>query len=62
MLHVPDLDINLLSVDKVLQQSYDVLFSGDGCTIRLGDKDIIEGVREGNLFRINGKARKQRIL
>ena len=62
MLHVPDLDINLLSVDKVLQQSYNVLFSGDGCTIRLGDKDIIEAVRVGNLFRINGKARKQQIL
>ena len=62
VLHVPDLDINLLSVDKVLQQSYDVLFSGDGCTIRLGDKDIIEAVRVGNLFRINGKARKQQIL
>ena len=30
VLHVPDLDINLLSVDKVLQQSYDVLFSEDG--------------------------------
>jgi hypothetical protein len=59
VLHVPDLDINLLSVDKVLQQSYDVLFSGDGCTIRLGDKDIIEAVRAGNLFKINGKARKR---
>jgi hypothetical protein len=33
VLHVPDLDLNLLSVDKVLQHSYDVLFSGDGCNI-----------------------------
>ena len=62
VLHILDLDINLLSGDKVLQQSYDVLFSGDGCTIRLGNKDIIEAVRVGNLFRINGKARKQQIL
>ena len=30
VLHISDLDINLLSVDKVLQHSYDVLFSGDG--------------------------------
>ena len=28
VLRVPDLDINLLSVDKVFQQSYDVLFLG----------------------------------
>ena len=62
MLHLPDLHINLLSVDKVLQQSYDVLFSGDGCTIRLGDNDIIEAGRVGNLFRMNGKARKEQIL
>ena len=41
VLHIPDLDINLLSVDKVLQQSYDALFSGGSCTIRLGNKDII---------------------
>ena len=34
VLHVPDLDINLLSVDKVLQQDYDVLFSGDRCTVK----------------------------
>ena len=33
VLHVLDLDINLLSVDKVLQQDYDVLFSGDGCMV-----------------------------
>ena len=62
VLHVPGLDINLPSVDKVLQQSYDVMFSGDDCTIRLGDKVIIEEVRVGNLFRINRKARNQQIL
>ena len=62
VLHVPDLDINLLSVEMVLQQSDDILFSGDGCTIRLGNKDIIEAVRVGNLFRLNGKARNQQIL
>src|SRR5205085_4913195 len=43
-------------------QDYDVLFSGDGCTIKQGDKDIIEAFRIGNLFRINGKARKRAIL
>ena len=61
-LHNPDLDINLLSVDEVLQQSYDVLFPADGCIIRPGHKDIIEAVRVGTLFSINGKARKQHIL
>ena len=50
VLHVPDLDINLLSVDMVLQQDYDVLFSGDGCTIKQGNKNIIEAFRVGNLF------------
>ena len=47
VLHVPDLDINLLSVDKVLQQDYDVLFSGDDCTIKQGNKNIIEAFRVG---------------
>ena len=58
VLLVPDLDIILLSVDKVLQQNFDVLFSGDGCTIKQGNKNIIEAFRINNLFRINGKARK----
>ena len=62
VLHVPNLDINLLSVDKVLQQDYDVLFSGDGCNIKQGNKNIIEAFRVGNLFRVNGKARKRTIL
>ena len=62
VLHVPDLDINLLSVDKVLQQNYDVLFSGNGCTIKQGNKNIIEAFWVGNLFRVNGKARKRTIL
>ena len=43
VLHVPDLNINLLSVNKVLQQDSDVLFSGDGCIIKQGYKIIIEG-------------------
>ena len=30
VVHVPDLDIDLLSVDTVLWQDYDFLFSGDG--------------------------------
>ena len=62
VLHVPDLDINLLSVDKVLRQDYDVLFSGDGCTIKQGNKNIMEAFRVGKLFRVNGKARKRTIL
>ena len=62
VLHVPDLDINLLSVDKVLQQDYDVLFSGDCCTVKQGKKNIIEAFRVGNLFRVNGKAGKRTIL
>ena len=62
VLYVPDLHINLLSVDKVLQQDYDVLFSGAGCTIKQGNKNIIEAFRVGNLFRGNGKARKRTIL
>src|SRR5437660_6832850 len=33
VLHVPDLDINLLLVDKVLQQPTDMLFSVEGCII-----------------------------
>ena len=57
VLHVPDLDINLLSIDKVLQWDYDVLFSRDGCTINQGNENIIEAFRVGNLFRVNGKAR-----
>ena len=59
VLYVPDLDINLLSVDKVLQQDFHVLFSGDGCTIKQGNKNIIEAFRVGNLFRVNGKDRKR---
>ena len=62
VLHVPDLDINLLSVDKVFQQDYDVLFSGDGCTIKQGNKNINEAFRAGNLLRVNGKARKRTVL
>ena len=62
VLHVPVLDMNLLSVDKVLQQVYDVLFSGDRCTIKQGNKNIIKGFRVGNLFRVCGKARKRTIL
>ena len=62
VLHVPDLDTNLLSVDKVFQQDYDVLFSGDRCTVKKGNKKIIEAFRVGNLFRVNGKARKRTIL
>ena len=55
VLHVPDLDINPPSVDKVLQHDHNVLFSGDGCTIKQGCKNIIEAFRVGNLFRVNGK-------
>ena len=62
VLNGPDLDINLLSVDKVLQQYYDVSFSGNGCTIKQGNKNIIEAFRVGNLFRVNGKPRKRTIL
>ena len=62
VLHVPDIDINLISVDKVLQQDYDVLFSGDGYTIKQGNKNIIGAFRVGNLFRVNEKARKRTIL
>ena len=53
--HVPNLDINMLSVDKVLQQHYDVLFSSDGCTIKQGNKNIIEAFRVGNLLGLNGR-------
>src|SRR5205807_7451744 len=62
VLHVPDLDINLLLVDKVLQHSYDVLFSGDGCMIQQGNKDVLEAVRIGKLFRINAKSRVRLML
>ena len=62
VLHVPDLDINLLSADKVLQQGYDVFFSGDDCTIKLGNKNIVKALREGNQFKVNGKSRKRTIL
>ena len=62
VLHVPDININLLSVDKVLQQDYNVLFSGNRCTVKQGNKNIIEAFRAGNLFRVNGKDRKQSIL
>lgn len=62
VLHIPDLNNNLLSVDKLLPQNYDVLFSGDGFMVRLGEKDVIKVVRVENLFRINGKARKEQIL
>ena len=62
VLHVPDLDINPLSVYMALQQYYNVLFSRDGCTIKQGNRNIIEAFRVGNLFRLNGKARKRAIL
>lgn len=62
VLHVLDLDNNLLSVDKVLQQDYDVLFSGDGCTIKQGNRNNIKAFRAGNLFRVDGKERKRMIL
>ena len=62
VLHVPDLHINLVSVHKVLQQDYNVLSSGDGCTIKKGNKNIIEAFGVGNLFRVNRKARKRTIL
>ena len=62
VLHFPDLNINLLSVDKVLQQNYDVEFTGNGCTIKQGNNKIIEALRVGNLFRVNGKAGKQTIF
>ena len=38
------------------------MFSGDSCTIKQGKKNIIEAFRIGNLFRVNGKAKKQTIL
>src|SRR5947209_17283821 len=56
VLHIPDLDINLLWVNKVLQHSHVVLFSGDGCMIQHGNKDVLQAVRIGNLFRINAKS------
>ena len=62
VLHVPDLNINLLSVDKVLQQNYDVVFSGDGSTIKQGNKNIIAAFSVGNLFRVNRKAKKRMIV
>ena len=62
VVHVPDLDIYLLSVDKVLQLDYNVLFSSDSCTIKQGNRNIIEAFGVGNLFRVNGKARKRMIL
>ena len=62
VLHVPDLDTNLLSVDKVLQQDHDVLFSGDGGTIKQGNRNIIKVFRAGKLFRVDGMARKRMIL
>ena len=62
VLHVPDLDINLLSVNKVLQQNFNILCAGVGRTIKQGNKNIIEAFRVGILFRVNGKARKRKIL
>ena len=62
VLHVPDLDINLLSVNKVLQQNFNILCAGVGRTIKQGNKNIIEAFRVGNLFRIQGKARKRTIF
>src|SRR5437660_1790006 len=53
VLHLPDLNINLLSVNKILQHSYDVLFSRNGYMIRQGNKDVPEAVRVENLFRNN---------
>ena len=38
------------------------MFSGDCCTVKQGNKNIIEAVRVGNLFRVNGKARKRTIF
>ena len=61
VLYVPDLDINILSFEKFLQQNYDVLFSGADCILKQGTKNIIDAFREGNLYRVNGKARKRTI-
>ena len=62
VLQFHDIDINLLSIDKVLQQNYDVSFYSIDCTIKQGKNNIVEAFRVGRLFRVNGKARKQTIL
>ena len=62
VLHFLNLNVNLLSVDKVLQQDFNVVFSGDDCTIKKGYKNIIEAFRINNLFHVDGKARKRTIL
>ena len=58
VLYFSKLNVNLLSVDKVLQQDFNIAFSGDGWTIKKGNKNIIKAFRIGNLFNVNRNGRK----
>ena len=52
VLHVPDMELNLFSVEKALCRGYELAFTPAGCTISHRGKAIMMATRSGNLFRI----------
>lgn len=52
VLHVPALKNNLLSVSKITDEGFEVVFGISACSIVKGKKVIVSGERCGNLYRL----------
>lgn len=61
VLHVPALKNNLLSVSKITDEGFEVVFRKSGCSIMKEEKVIVSGERYGNLYRLK-KQRERSML
>lgn len=52
VLHVPVLTNNLLSVSKIANEGYELVFDRSSCRIRRNGEDIVAGFCTGNLHQL----------
>lgn len=54
VLHIPDLYINLLSVSKIVESGYEIVFNKNGCKVLNNHKEVIvTGNLVNGMFRLN---------
>jgi len=58
VLCVPDISCNLISVASIVDQGFQVEFSGRGCKVRKRNTERVIGQREGNLHFVRGLQEK----
>src|SRR5437588_175492 len=54
VLHVPDIDRNLISVASIVDKGFRVEFTHNGCVVSKGDKEMVIGQWEGNIYTLTG--------